>query len=440
MSEFKNPRQKSKTQIITNYIIFGFMAIFLALSLLVLFGAFGFQTGPEKLAVSLLIFWLGILLSYYTWAIHFYNINLGYTDNEWQVIWQRVDRANKRKDAGLDYEKDDLVEPQDNPYKDETFGLPTGTVRGTIALTLLIGGISMFVTSIGNPHFNFFENFDFFIQAFLMMVAFYFGSKALSYLQKESKKDKSSAPLPPLSTDIEAPAPLLQKAVEEALKKVQKKEDEVVEDFPQVEEHEENKKLNNDVIKETAKKLKIEPAALKAVTVVESSGKGFLDDGRPKILFEGHIFWRELKKQNIDPEQYALAHKDILYARWTRQYYKGGVGEYDRLERAKLINAEAALKSTSWGLFQIMGFNFKLAGFDSVEKYVEAHYENEAEHLKAFCNFVKNQKMLPYLTRKDWAGFAKRYNGPGYAKNKYDIKMADAYERYKEIFNEEDVA
>lgn len=36
----------------------------------------------------------------------------------------------------------------------------------------------------------------------------------------------------------------------------------------------------------------------------------------------------------------------------------------------------------------------------------------------------------PPLKNKDWAAFAKGYNGPEYAVNKYDVKMKDAYERY----------
>ena len=50
-----------------------------------------------------------------------------------------------------------------------------------------------------------------------------------------------------------------------------------------------------------AKRLQIEPCALQAVCTVESSGQGFLPSGKPKILFEGHIFWRELAKRRYQP-------------------------------------------------------------------------------------------------------------------------------------------
>ncbi len=52
-----------------------------------------------------------------------------------------------------------------------------------------------------------------------------------------------------------------------------------------------------------AKELKVEVAAVKAVYEVESSGRGFLTSGKPKILFEGHIFWKRLKKHGLNPSE-----------------------------------------------------------------------------------------------------------------------------------------
>ena len=76
-------------------------------------------------------------------------------------------------------------------------------------------------------------------------------------------------------------------------------------------------------------------AAVKAVNEVESSGKGFLIDRRPKILFEGPIFWKELKKRGLDPTALSnFNNSDILYSNWTKQYYLGGIREYERLEKA----------------------------------------------------------------------------------------------------------
>ena len=98
----------------------------------------------------------------------------------------------------------------------------------------------------------------------------------------------------------------------------------------------------------TARILGCEPAALQAVQKVETGGRGgFLVCGKPTILFEGHIFWPQLKKRGIDPNKYLPANEDILYPKWTKAWYKGGAGEWERLERAKAIHEEAALCSAS---------------------------------------------------------------------------------------------
>jgi hypothetical protein len=34
------------------------------------------------------------------------------------------------------------------------------------------------------------------------------------------------------------------------------------------------------------------------------------------------------------------------------------------------------------------------------------------------------------LKKQDWAAFAKAYNGPGYKANKYDTKLAEAYQHF----------
>ena len=52
----------------------------------------------------------------------------------------------------------------------------------------------------------------------------------------------------------------------------------------------------------------------------------------------------------------------------------------------------------------------------------------EDKQLEAFARFVKLTGLWPNLERKDWAGFAKRYNG--YAQNHYDKKLEEAYRRF----------
>ena len=179
---------------------------------------------------------------------------------------------------------------------------------------------------------------------------------------------------------------------------------------------------------QVAELLGCEPAALKAVQQVETGGRGgFFSPGRPAILFEGHIFWTQLKKRGSNPEDYVKGNENILYPKWEKGHYKGGIGEYDRLEQARKINREAADASASWGMFQIMGFNYAACGEESIESFVRSMCESEFKQLLLTANFIKkNSQMLQALQARDWAVFAKCYNGPAYAQNRYEA----AYQKY----------
>jgi len=94
-------------------------------------------------------------------------------------------------------------------------------------------------------------------------------------------------------------------------------------------------RLTEEDFKRCADILGVEVAAVKAVQEVETGGRGgFFAPGRPAILFEGHIFWSQLKKYGLNPEDYVKGNEDILYPKWTKSHYKGGMGEYDRLKKA----------------------------------------------------------------------------------------------------------
>ncbi|QMV32639.1 endolysin [Ralstonia phage Cimandef] len=189
-----------------------------------------------------------------------------------------------------------------------------------------------------------------------------------------------------------------------------------------------SKQLTADDYARAATALGVPVAAVKAVTEVESNGKGFLPDGRPLILFERHIMRRQLVAAGhaMDAARYNLTDPNIVNSKPGG--YVGGAGEWDRLARAIEINRPAALESASWGLFQIMGFHWKLLGFASVQAFVNAMYTSEGAQLDAFVAFVKaNPNLLRALRAKNWPDFARGYNGPNFAANKYDTKLAAAY-------------
>ena len=91
--------------------------------------------------------------------------------------------------------------------------------------------------------------------------------------------------------------------------------------------------------------------------------------------------------------------------------------------------SEPALRAASWGLGQTMGFNAELAGFDSAEAMVIAMLDGEDAQVLAMAKFLRSQNLHKALLRRDWAAFARGYNGPGYAQNRYDIKLEQAYAR-----------
>lgn len=191
-------------------------------------------------------------------------------------------------------------------------------------------------------------------------------------------------------------------------------------------------RLTDENSTQIAELLGCEPAVLKAVQQVETGGRGgFFSPGKPAILFEGHIFWTQLKKRGSNPEDYVKGNENILYPKWEKGRYKGGIGEYDRLEQARKINREAADASASWGMFQIMGFNYAACGEESIESFVRSMCESEFKQLLLTANFIKkNSQMLQALQAKDWVVFAKCYNGPAYAQNSYDVKLEAAYLKY----------
>jgi len=197
-----------------------------------------------------------------------------------------------------------------------------------------------------------------------------------------------------------------------------------------------DKFLGEQDLRDFALKHQLELAAVKAVNEVESSGKGFLVDGKPKILFEGHIFWKQLQERGINPSLISNpSNSDVLYSKWTKTHYIGGPREYGRLEKAVNLLPDpkvraAALASASWGSYQIMGFHFKKLGYASIQEFVDQMYLHERNQLEAFGRYISAFGCINHLRVKNWAKFAQCYNGPLYAQNKYDIKLEAAYRKH----------
>ena len=176
-------------------------------------------------------------------------------------------------------------------------------------------------------------------------------------------------------------------------------------------------RMNNELmslIKSTTSNFNIDPYFTYAVGTVESNNTPFTE-GKPTVRFEKHVFKRELKKR--DASKLPLA--DALSGTRIATVHK-----------AMTIDEECALLATSWGIYQIMGFNYSVAGYRDVEDFVTAM--NSVKHqIEAFCMFIKGNGLIPVMNKLDFATFARRYNGPNYAENNYDVKLKKAYNTVK---------
>ena len=174
-----------------------------------------------------------------------------------------------------------------------------------------------------------------------------------------------------------------------------------------------------------AETLGVEIAAIQAVAAVETeneAGNTRIYLGRPSILFERHHFNRHTGGAfDQFPD---ISNRD-----------SGGFGayssQYEKLERAHALHPDAALKSASWGKYQILGSNFQEAGYSSVRAFVEAMISSPSAQLAAFVKFVQaHPLMLNALKDKDWPTFARLYNGREYKKSQYDTRIEKKYTEF----------
>jgi len=170
-------------------------------------------------------------------------------------------------------------------------------------------------------------------------------------------------------------------------------------------------------------------ALMRTVMQVESAGSGFDRKGRTLILYEPHIAYREAQK--IAPDKLGeMKSIGVAYEKWgSRPYPKDS---YPAFMRAAQVHPEVAHRACSWGLPQILGSNFSVCGYKSAIAMAADFATGEDAQLAAMARFIiANPAMRRALLALDWAEFARRYNGPGYAKNAYDKKLAAAYAKFK---------
>lgn len=194
-----------------------------------------------------------------------------------------------------------------------------------------------------------------------------------------------------------------------------------------------SKKLTLEQIQACADNLGVPVAILQSVHQVESRGDGFNSDGSPVILFEPHIFYKQLTKKGLTAIRDKVMREcpDLCYLKWgTKPYGKSGEFQHQRLTAATQYHRESALESASWGLGQVMGFNWQALGYVSLQAFINAQYRDEASQLDTMCRFIRVNGLVDELKTQNWSAFAYRYNGEGYKENHYHTKLAQAYARF----------
>ena len=234
--------------------------------------------------------------------------------------------------------------------------------------------------------------------------------------------------------------------------------------------------LSKEEMDAAAKELKCEAGLIYAIARQESAHSSFVSiNGRtvPTILYERHVFRRytlppKKPKEPQEPSPWEETHPDICGPAYHKSktitkkskdkagkvvktkeiidlstgevadpnaiYGRPGSPQYIRLCRAYALDKDAALKAVSWGKFQIMGFNFKAAGFSTVGDFVKAMCKSDAEHIKAFLKFAKSNKtLLKGLQDKDFVMIAEGHNGASW--KSINPNYASNIEKYYKEFN-----
>lgn len=177
-----------------------------------------------------------------------------------------------------------------------------------------------------------------------------------------------------------------------------------------------------DLIAALARVLGISPRLARAVFVVESGGSA--GNGRMVVRFEAHIFRDELKDDARFAKHFRLDVPEWKIHEWRpstdapwRPYHDDQPAEWQVLEFAMGLNETAALRSTSMGVAQIMGFNHQRIGYATVQEMFAdfAAPGPEAEIVGFFSYVAHTPGALFALQQGDLVTFAKLYNGPAQA-------------------------
>lgn len=186
-------------------------------------------------------------------------------------------------------------------------------------------------------------------------------------------------------------------------------------------EKKDSSRVTKKELREVANNYGLELPILQAFLKVEAGGKGFIGD-HPKILFEAHYFYSHTNGK--------YGNSNISSSYWNSNLYSGGKAEYSRLAEAMSLDYQAALKSFSIGLGQVMTSHWKSLGARSPTEFVKNNHLSEKAQVSYMMEFLRVNNLLDAARRKDWHTLARGYNGSGYKRHNYHIRLAQAYRAF----------
>jgi peptidoglycan/xylan/chitin deacetylase (PgdA/CDA1 family) len=195
---------------------------------------------------------------------------------------------------------------------------------------------------------------------------------------------------------------------------------------------------------EKASTLGISPSDAAATIFVESSGLGFGPDGRMIIRFESCVFYEQWgKKESLEFSNHFECGRQNDKFRTSpthefTEYHGNHSKEWRVFEFARNLDEEAAIKSISMGLGQIMGFNADKAGYTSAEEMFNNMSHSLKSQIDGFFSALsynkdnKDKSCMDNLKTNNYVGFAACYNAYG-QDEAYASRIKESANAYKEV-------
>lgn len=173
---------------------------------------------------------------------------------------------------------------------------------------------------------------------------------------------------------------------------------------------------SKEILKEFAGQYHLDWRILAAILMKESNQQGYDDKGNLKKRLEKSIL---------------AGFRDVLLN--IKQRHPQLPGLKANWIRAHNVD-EIVMMSTSWGIAQIMGWQYPLLNYEIIDDMIDAWQSSEEIQIRDFCLFCvryNNGKFLDALEKQNFQSIAVQYNGRGFAQNNYDKDLLKYFQAQK---------